>query len=276
MSGKSITHHKVVAIVQARMGSTRLPRKVMKKIMGRSMLWHIVNRIEKSRFIDDIIIATTQDKKDDVIEDFAKECQLGIYRGSENDIVDRFYNAAAKYNADVIVRIWGDCPLIDPEIIDIIMGKFLRNKADYANNFNPPTFPVGMNVEIYSFNTLEQIWKETNDPFFREYPFEYIYANQESFRAVYVKNDIEEDLSDIHWTVDYIEDLKLITKIFVKLYSKHRAFNMKNILDLIDKHPELREINKGLKRNIEYTKELNERLKLIEKNEHSGYNKKEE
>ncbi|RLB81971.1 MAG: hypothetical protein DRH15_06365 [Deltaproteobacteria bacterium] len=131
-----------------------------------------------------------------------------------------------------------------------------------------------MNVEIYSFNTLERIWKETNDPFFREYPFEYIYGSQNSFKTVYVKND--RDLSDIHLTVDYIEDFELITKIFMKLYSKHRVFNMENILDLIDKHPDLRDINKGLKRNIEYTKELNERLRLIEKNKHLNKNKRED
>lgn len=253
----------VAAIIQARMGSTRLRGKVMKKIMGKPILWHLANRLRKSKFIDKIIIATTMDKKDDAIEEFASEYHLGIYRGSENDLVDRYYNTARKYNADVIVRIWGDCPLIDPEIIDKTIEKFLSYKADYANNFNPPTFPLGMDIEIYSFNTLEQIWKETNDPFFREYPFEYIYANQNSLTAIYIKNDI--DLSDLHWTVDYIKDFELIKTIFEKLYSKDKAFNMKDILDLIDKHPELREINKGLKRNIEYTKELNEKLKLIKK-----------
>ena len=254
------------AIIQARMGSTRLPGKVLKDIVGKPMLWHLINRVEKSQCKGNSIIATTRDKKDDAIEDFAKEYHLRIYRGSEKDIVDRYYKAAGTYNADVIVRIWGDCPLIDPEIIDKTIAQFVRYKADYANNFNPPTFPTGMNVEIYRFNTLERIRKETNDPFFREYPMEYIYANQQSFRAVYVKHDI--DLSDIHWTVDYREDFELITTIFVELYSKHRVFTMKHILDLIDKHPELRERNKGLKRNIEYTKELTERRELIGKNEH--------
>ena len=245
------------AIIQARMDSRRLPGKVLKKILGKPMLWHLVNRVEKSRYIDNIIIATTKDKKDDPIEIFANEYHLGIYRGSENDIVDRYYNAARKYNAGVVVRIWGDCPLIDPEIIDKVIEQFLSYNADYANNSNPPTFPFGMTIEIYSFNTLERIWKETRDPFFREYPFEYIYANKESFKTVYVKNDV--DLSDIHLTVDYIEDFELITKIFEELYSERLVFNMKDILDLIDKHPELRAINIGLRRNIEYTKELKER-----------------
>ena len=261
----------ISAIVQARMGSTRLPRKVLKKIMGKPMLWHLINRVKKSKYIDTIIIATTKDKKDDAIEDFANKYNLGIYRGSENDILDRYYNAARKYNADVIVRIWGDCPLSDPEIIDKTIEEFLTYKADYANNFSPPTFPVGMNVEIYSFNTLEQIWKEIKNPFFRDYPFEYFYANQESFRAIYVKNNV--DLSDINWTVDYIEDFKLVTKIFEKLNSKDKVFNMKDILELVGKHPELSDINKGLERNIEYTADLKERRKVIkEDNTHGHHN----
>ena len=251
----------IVAIVQARMGSTRLPGKVLKKILGKPMLWHIVNRVEKSRYVNTVIIATTMDKKDDAIEGFADEYHLGIYRGSENDIVDRYYNAARKYHADVIVRIWGDCPLIDPEIIDKVIEQFLSNNADYANNSKPHTFPFGMNVEIYSFNTLERIWKETKDPFFREYPFEYIYANQNSFKAVYVKNDV--DLSDLHWTVDYIEDFDLVTKIFENLYSTERVFNMNDILNVMNKHPELREMNKGLRRNIEYKEDLRKREKII-------------
>jgi spore coat polysaccharide biosynthesis protein SpsF len=264
----------IAVIVQARMGSTRLPGKVLKKILGEPMLWHLVNRVKKSRYVDTLIIAATEDKKDDAIEIFANEYHLGIYRGSEKDIVDRYYNAARKYNADIVVRIWGDCPLIDPEIIDKTIEQFLSYKAEYANNSNPPTFPFGMTIEIYSFNTLERIWKETRDPFFREYPFEYIYANKESFKTVYVKNDV--DLSDIHLTVDYIEDFELITKIFEDLYSEHMVFNMKDILELIDKHPGLRVMNKEMKRNIEYTKELKERQKLIEKNEHFDNNKKEE
>jgi spore coat polysaccharide biosynthesis protein SpsF len=251
----------IAAIVQARMGSTRLPGKVLKKISGEPMLWHLVNRVKKSRYIDTVIIAATEDKKDEAIEIFANEYHLGIYRGSENDIVDRYYNAARKYDADVIVRIWGDCPLIDPEIIDKTIEQFLSYNANYANNSNPPTFPFGMTIEIYSFSTLERIWKETNDPFFREYPFEYIYANKESFKTVYVKNDV--DLSDIHLTVDYIEDFELITKIFEELYSERLVFNMKDILDLIDKHPELRAINIGLRRNIEYKEDLRKRRKGI-------------
>jgi spore coat polysaccharide biosynthesis protein SpsF len=247
----------IAAIIQARMGSTRLPNKVLKKIMGKPMLWYLVRRVEKSKYIDNVIIATTKDKKDDAIEEFANEYHLGIYRGSENDIVDRYYNAARKYNADVIVRIWGDCPLIDPEIIDKIIEKFLSYKADYANNFNPPTFPIGMVAEIYSFDTLERIWKEINDPFFRDYPFEYIYANQNTFKAIYVKND--KDLSDIHWTVDYIEDLILVTKIFEKLYKETEVFHIDAMLNLIEREPKLKEINQGLERNIEYNREKKKR-----------------
>lgn len=245
----------VVAIIQARMASSRLPGKGLKEIVGRPMLWHIINRVEKSKYINKIIVATTKDKKDDQIEEFAIKYNIGIYRGSENDIVDRFYNAAKNYNVDIIVRIWGDCPLIDPAIIDKTMKEFLSNQADYANNFYPPTFPFGMNVEVYTFKTLEKIWKDTNDRFYREYPFEYIYENQISLKTIFVKNDI--DLSHIHWTVDYIEDFIVVTKIYKKLYKKNKVFHMADILNVIKKNSELRSINEGLKRNIEYYKELN-------------------
>ncbi len=245
----------VVAIVQARMASSRLPGKVLKEIVGRPMLWHIINRVKKSKYINEVIVAATTDKKDDQIEEFAIKYNIGIYRGSENDIVDRFYNAAKNYNVDIIVRIWGDCPLIDPAIIDRTMKEFLNNQADYANNFYPPTFPFGMNIEVYTFKTLEKIWKDTNNRFFREYPFEYIYENQTSLKTIFVKNDI--DLSYIHWTVDYIEDFIVVTKIFKKLYKKNKVFHMADILKVIKKNSELKSINEGLKRNIEYYKDLN-------------------
>lgn len=245
---------KIGAIVQARMASKRLQRKVMKEIMGKPILWHLVNRLRKSKLIDRIIIATTTNKEDNIIEEFANKHHLGIFRGKENDLADRYYNAAKKYNIDVIVRIWGDCPLIDPEIIDKAIEKYFVCRADYANNFNPSTFPLGTHMELYSFNTLEHIWKSTNDPFFREFPFEYVYANQSLFKTLYIKSD--SDLSNIHFGIDYIEDFELAKVIFEKLYSKNRTFTMQDILDLIEKCPELKEMNKGLKRNLEYSEKL--------------------
>lgn len=244
---------KVVAIVQARMGATRLPGKVLKDILGKPMLWHLVTRVKKAKYIDDVVIATTIDKGDDSLEEFAVDNSLGVYRGSENDLVDRFFNAGKKYGADVVVRIWGDCPLIDPALIDKVLLEFIHGDYDYANNFNPPTYPVGMNFEVYSSKSLEKIWKETDDKFYREYPFEYIYAHHNLFKTLYDKNDA--DLSAIHLTVDYVEDFELVTEIFKNLYRENKIFHIKDLLELIEKHPKLREMDKGLERDVEYNRD---------------------
>ena len=244
-----------VAIIQARMGSSRLPGKVLKEIVGKPMLWHIINRMKDSKYINDIMVAATMDEKDDPITDFTKKVNVKIYRGSENDIVDRYYRCAKNHHADTIVRIWGDCPLIDPKIVDKTMEEFFNNEADYANNFKPPTFPFGMNVEVYSFEAMERIWNDTNDPFFREYPCEYIYRNQNSFKTVFVKNEM--DLSYLHLTVDYIEDFIFVTSIYEKLYEENKGFDLSEIMKVIEDNPELKFVNKGLKRNIEYHKALN-------------------
>ena len=247
-------NYRIVAIIQARMGSTRLPGKVLKDICGEPMLWHLVTRVQKAKLINDVVIAATVSKDDDGLEQFASDNGLGIYRGSENDIVDRFLNAAKKYNADIIVRIWGDCPLIDPNLIDKVLLKFIDGDYDYANNFNPPTYPVGMDFEVYSFKSLEMIWNETTDTFYREYPFDYIYANRDSFNTLYDKNNI--DLSNIHLTVDYIEDFELVTAIFKSLQSNTKTFHLGEILKLLESCPALKEMNQRLARNIEYSRDI--------------------
>ena len=244
---------KVVAIIQARMGSSRLPGKVLKDILGKPMLWHLVKRVQKAKYVDDVVIATTGNKEDDSLEKFAAHNNLGIYRGSENDIVDRFFNGAKKYDSDVVVRVWGDCPLIDPDLIDKVLLEFISGSYDYASNSHPATYPLGMNFEVYSFKSLERIWKETNDMFYRQYPFEYVYANRDSFRALYDNNAV--DLSHIHLTVDYIEDFQLVTGIFENLYSDKKTFHLEDILRFLQTHPALIETNKGLARNTEYNRE---------------------
>lgn len=245
---------KIVAIVQARMDSSRLPGKVLKEILGKPMLWHLATRVQKAEYVDDVVIATTTHKDDDSLEKFAVHSNLGIYRGSENDLVDRFYNAAKKYDADVVVRVWGDCPLIDPNLIDKVLLGFINGSYDYANNFNPRTYPQGMDFEIYSFKSLQRIWNETDDKFYREYPFEYIYANSDSFKTLYDKNNI--DLSDIHLTVDYIADFELVTAIFKSLQSNTRTFQLGEILELLESYPVLKKMNQGLSRNIEYSRDI--------------------
>jgi len=207
--------------------------------------------------IDDVIIACTIKNEDKAIEDFAEKNSIKFYRGSVDDIVERFYNAAKEANADIIIRLWGDCPLVDPNLIDEALNVFIDKGLDYSNNFNPPSYPPGLNFEIYNFKTLEKIMRDTKDPFFREYPFEYIYAYEKSFKTFYYKN--KEDLSSIHLTVDYQQDFELISKIFEKLTKKEGIFHLKDIINLIKKNPELLSLNMDLKRNIEYERDLKKR-----------------
>jgi len=244
---------KVVAIIQARMGSSRLPGKVLRTILGKPMLWHLVSRVQRAKCIHDVVIATTTNKEDDQMEEFAADKGLRVYRGSENDIVDRFLNAARENDADIIVRVWGDCPLIDPELIDEIMPEFISGGYDYANNFNPPTYPVGMNFEVYSLQALERIWNETNEIFYRQYPFEYVCANIASFRTMFKRN--AKDLSEINLTVDYAQDLDLVTEIYKHLFSEDETFHLEDILKLIERRPSLKDMNKGLPRNTEYDRD---------------------
>ncbi|MFC2048074.1 cytidylyltransferase domain-containing protein [Chloroflexota bacterium] len=247
-----IKNVKIVAVIQVRMKSTRLPGKVLKNILGKPMLWHLVTRVQKAKYIDDVVIATTVNEGDNSLEEFTIDNNLGVYRGSENDLVDRFFNAGKKYQADITVRVWGDCPLIDPDIIDKVLLKFIGENYDYANNFHPPTYPSGMNFEVYSLKSLERIWKETSDIFYREYPFEFIYANHNSFKTLYDHNEV--NLSNINLTVDYIEDFEIIAEIFRSLYQENEIFHMKDILEFIEKHPKLSEMNKDLERNTEYNR----------------------
>jgi spore coat polysaccharide biosynthesis protein SpsF len=244
---------KVAAIIQARMGSTRLPGKVLKNMLGKPMLYHLVTRVRNAKYVDDVVVATTVNKEDDAIERFAVASDFGIYRGSQDDIVDRILNAGKKYNADIVVRIWGDCPLIDPNLIDKVLSRFVDGCYEYANNFNPPTYPVCMSFEVYRLEALERIWNATNDMFYRQYPFEYVYANGAAFKTMYDRND--KDLSAMHLTVDYVEDFELVSEVFRNLDSEKGIFDLGDILRFLGSHPELNKAGKKLARNIEYKKD---------------------
>lgn len=171
----------ITAIIQARMGSTRFPGKVLKEILGKSILWHLISRIEKAKLINEIVIATTKNEIDRPILKFAEENGIKSYAGSEEDVLDRYYQAAKKFSADPIVRITADCPLMDPEVIDSVVQFYLDNKYDYvANTLEPITFPDGMDVEVFSFKNLEKIWKEAILPSQREHVTFYFWKIRES------------------------------------------------------------------------------------------------
>ena len=237
----------VVAVIQARMGSSRLPGKVLKDISGKPMLWHVVNRLRYSKLINKIVVATSVNKKDDVIEKFCKENNIDFYRGSEKDVLDRYYQTAILYKADYVVRITADCPLIDPQVVDKVISGYLRNvnTFDGANNTIDRTYPRGLDVEIVSFSALEKCWKSANKDYQREHVMVYIYECEKIFKLHSVKNS--RDLSHFRWTVDEEADLRFVREVYNRLYQEERVFFMEDVLKVLGEDPYLRKINKDIR-----------------------------
>lgn len=236
---------KVVAVVQARMGSSRFPGKVLKEILGKPMLWHLINRLKHARLVNKIIIATSDNDGDKPIIEFAKDNGVDYYAGSELDLVDRLYQAAKRFGADAIVRITGDCPLVDPALVDNVIKTYLDNedRFDYVSNVTPRTYPDGLDTEIFSFRALKRAWEEVEDPFRREWITTNFFEHPEKYRLGNVEHS--EDLSHMRWTVDYQDDFDFVTEIYKRLYQEDKIFLMEDILNLLNKCPELVEINKS-------------------------------
>ena len=232
----------ILASVQARMGSTRLPGKVLKPIVGKPMLWHIVNRVKRAELIDKIVIVTSTKKRDSSILKFAEQYGVASYAGSEEDLVDRHFQTAKKFKANAIVRITADCPLIDPQVIDRVIRHFLDGDFDYVSNVVKRTYPTGLDTEIISYSALEKAWKETKTPLQRWRFTIYLRNHPEMFKLGNVTH--EEDISHMRWVVDTEKDLRFVREIYKALYKKNKIFYMKDILDLLKKRPELVEINK--------------------------------
>ncbi|GAA0434774.1 hypothetical protein GCM10008983_09180 [Lentibacillus halophilus] len=235
---------KITAIVQARMGSTRLSGKVMKELKGNTILSHVIQRLKQAKLIDDIIIATTEHSSDNVIEREAEQNGVRVTRGSEQDVLERYYNAAKGNNTDVIVRITSDCPLIDPFIVDEMIKFYLENDYSLVTNagaeYQQRTFPRGMDTEVFSFEVLEDAYVNGEKEYQREHVTPYIYE-QEGNSIHYFKND--RDFSDYRLTLDTEEDFQLITEIYNKLYTGNHDFYLNDIVNLLKKEPKLYDIN---------------------------------
>ena len=246
----------VVCIIQARMGSKRLPGKVLMEFCGKPLLGHIIERVRKSKFVDKIVVATTDKSKDDKIEKLAENMRIDIFRGDDDDVLDRFYKGAKKFGTDTIVRVTGDCPLVDSLIVDQTIEYFAKNNFDYVSNAYPvPTYPDGLDVEVFSFKALEAAWRKASLPSEREHVTTYIWKNKnKDFKLGSVKSDT--DLSKKRWTVDKPEDAEFVRKIYEALYSKKPFFNTKDILKLLKEKPELERINQGIARNEGYSESL--------------------
>ncbi len=239
-----VSQVKTTAIIQARTGSTRLPGKVLKKLYGKTILQHVIERVQQAKSIDSIVIATTRLSRDDAIVDEAVRCGVQYFRGSEDDVLARYYLAAQESNSDTVVRITSDCPLIDPLVTDEII-KFFQEKKRYdivtnaGNDINNRTYPRGLDIEVFSFFALEQAYRQACKPYQREHVTPYIYEN--SAKIYFYKNST--DYSRYRWTLDTGEDFILIKEIYRHLYKGKHDFYLADILRLFEQYPELIKIN---------------------------------
>ena len=236
---------KIVAIIQARMTSSRLPGKVLIDIAGQPMLLHVVNRARRAILLDDVIVAITDQPADDPIAELCLRHQIHFFRGSEHDVLDRYYHAARSHKADVLVRLTGDCPVIDPAVIDHLVRVFLDAGVDFAANRLPPpfgrTYPIGMDVEVCTLTALETAWKEATAKHDREHVMPYLYEVPGRFQTLQI--DHIADVGHLRWTVDTPEDLVAVRRIFAS-FEGRTDFSFEEILTLYKKHPELEEINR--------------------------------
>ena len=255
MSGKDYEENRpVVVILQARMGSTRLPGKVMKEICGKPVLWHVLNRLLPSTLIDGIVVATTTNSEDDVIEDWCAGAGFNCFRGSAPDVLDRYYRAAIEYKVKTIVRVCADCPLIDPEVVDRVIEEYLD--GDYDHVGIEKSFPHGLDSEVFSFEVLRKAWLEATLPSEREHVTPYLWKNDTIFKLGSIKH--HEDFSHMRWTVDNDRDFAFAKAVYEAMGCTERVFTMHEILDLLLKRPEIGEINSGGVRGEGYLKSLKE------------------
>lgn len=226
------------------MGSSRLPGKVMMEVLGQPLLAHMIRRVRRSRLVDGIVIATTTSPADERIAELAISRHVGYYRGSQDDVLERVLVAARRFQADVIVELTADCPLIDPHIIDETIGLFREHQPDFCWTCG---YPIGLDVRVFPTRKLAEIDQLTDDPADREHVSLYFWEHPDEYRiAELVADRIHQDTIDL--TLDTSEDLILIRELFERLHPRFPAFGLSEILLLLNAHPELREINRGVSR----------------------------
>jgi len=244
----------VVAIIQARMGSTRLPGKILADIEGRPMLWHIANRVRRATTVRRLVIATSTARSDDVVGEFCRAHEIACFRGSETDLLDRYYRAARESAADTVVRVTSDCPLIDPQVIDRIVSVFFAEKCDYATNTIRYTYPDGLDTEVFSFAALESAWRQAARPADREHVTPFLKTSG-LFRVCNVENEIDLSKRNLRWTVDEPSDLEFARAVYARL-RRRGVFGYRDVVRLQEEEPDLHQINDGRICNEGYYKSL--------------------
>ena len=248
-------------IIQARMGSSRLPGKaLMKSDSGKPLLYYVTNQLRYCSKVKNLVIATTTNQEDDEIEKFANNNSINVFRGKEKDVLDRYFQCAKKYSFSTIVRITADCPLIDPQIVDKVIEQFFSENYDFATNTLTRTFPIGTDVEVFSFSALNNAWENAQLPSEREHVTPYFH-NKENFKIINVEND--KNISNLRLTVDRIEDFELIKQILNNI--SINPIHLEDVLELFSRKPELIEINKHINHNEGFNKSLEEDKEFIKK-----------
>lgn len=230
----------IVAIIQARMGSSRLPGKVLLELGGETVLGRVVRRLRRSRQISNIVVATTTEPADEAIVAECDRLQVLCFCGSERDVLDRYDQAAHANAAEAVVRVTSDCPLIDPELVDKTVELFRDEHADYASNVFPRTYPRGLDTEVFTFDALGRAWREAREPHQREHVTPYLYEHPRIFKLVSLSGAA--DYSHYRWTLDTREDLELLRAIYSRLDGGD-AFSWREVLRLMEREPELAELN---------------------------------
>lgn len=228
-----------ICTIEARMTSSRLPGKVLKPILGRPMLELMVERIRRARRLDGVVIATTDNAADDEIEALASRLGAGCFRGSEDDVLGRVLGAAKAFGATLIVETTGDCPLIDPSLIDQVVGTFEANDVDYCDNCIVKSYPLGMAVQAFPVRVLEEVAGLTEDPADREHVSLYIYEHPERYRLLHIVSGLSEEESALRLTVDTQADLDLVTRVFEELYPSRPDFTLQDVFVFLKGRPDL-------------------------------------
>lgn len=240
---------RLLTIIQARMNSSRLPGKVMRPVLYEPLLLHQIRRVQASRYVDALVIATTTDPADDPIVDLCISEEITCFRGHPTDLLDRHYQAAHWFKADAVVKIPSDCPLIDPDVISRVLRFYLDNDTtyDYVSNLHPASYPDGNDVEVMSFAALQTAWRDASHPWEREHTTPYLWDNPDRFRIGNVAWESGLDYSLTHrWTLDYEADYAFIKEVYEALYPQDRLFHLNDILALLERCPDLATINSHL------------------------------
>jgi spore coat polysaccharide biosynthesis protein SpsF len=253
----------ILCIIQVRMSSSRLPGKALLPVLGRPLLSWVISRVKLARTLDRIVVATTLEADDDRIVGLCRQEEVECFRGSKDDVVDRFYRCAVRYSPAGILRITADCPLIDPEIIDMVVGKFLSTggSLDLVSN-DGDSYPDGLDAGIYSFRALERIHREAYLPSDREHITPYIWSHPELFSVEVLP--CSENLSHFRLTVDYEEDLDLVRKVYAALYPSNPSFKWLDVIDFLIRNPEIYTLNSRHTRNEGYLESLNKEELIVE------------